>query len=357
MIPLLPNIGYAEITSAGTINDVMGSAKSQLPIQFFRLTENISGNLTLANDSAHKKIILDTNGKTITNSSGSPLTNNSSITLEIKGSGNIQSTLKTFTSSVNSASNTGTTTISDADSSTVVVSSVDRTADISLAGGVSVAQGFGGSYTTSNTVYLPNTELITTSVANPGSNSGRPSAAANAAGAELLAILGGASMPNIQSGVSGLSITVTTSGTSVTHTAPTSTSGSGSTFQTFFGTVKFSRANSARMEQAVSGPTPSVSAMRIPNNVVEGASRTIAFTNNLTVPVVLTGTDPYNNVTVAAGATNTITRTSTDGSFNLTGTVSGNDGSSQPFALSPVNSGTGSISSTAYTGTFSASAL
>ena len=73
------------------------------------------------NDSAHKKIILDTNGKTITNSTGSPLTTNSSTTLELKGSGNIQSTLKTFTSSVASTSNTGTTTISEADNSTVLV--------------------------------------------------------------------------------------------------------------------------------------------------------------------------------------------------------------------------------------------
>jgi len=357
MIPLLPNIGYAEISSAGTINDEMGASKSKLPIQFFRLTSNISGNLTLTNNSAHKKIILDTNGKTITNSSGAPLTSNSSTTLEIKGSGNIQSTLKTFTSSVDSTSNTGTTTISDADSSTVVVSSADRIADISLAGGVSVAQGFGGSYSTSNTVYLPNTELITTSVPNPGGNSGSVSAAGNAAGAELLAIIGGANMSNIQSGVSGLSITVTTSGSSVTHTAPTSTSGSGSTFQTFFGTVKFSLTSNARMEKAVEGATPSVSGMRIPNNVVDGAARTIAFTNNLAIPVVLTGADPYDSVTVAAGATNTITRTSTDGSFNVTGTISGNDGSSQPFALALVNNGTGSINTNAYTGTFSASAL
>ena len=79
-IPLISNIGFTEVTSAGNLNSKAGTAKSKLPVQFFRLANNISGNLTLDNDSAHKKIILDTNGKTITNSSGSPLTTNSSTT-------------------------------------------------------------------------------------------------------------------------------------------------------------------------------------------------------------------------------------------------------------------------------------
>ena len=73
-IPLIGNVGFTEVSSAGTLNDKAGTAKSKLPIQYFRLTGNISGNLTLNNNSAHKKIILDTNGNTITNSAGSPLT-------------------------------------------------------------------------------------------------------------------------------------------------------------------------------------------------------------------------------------------------------------------------------------------
>jgi len=347
MIPLLPNIGYAEISSAGTINDEMGASKSKLPIQFFRLTQNISGNLTLTNDSAHKKIILDTNGKTITNSSGAPLTTNSSTTLEIKGSGNIQSTLKTFTSSVDSTSNTGTTTISDADSSTVVVSSADRAADISISGGVSVTSGFQGSMSGANPFHFPNTELLTLP-SNPGGNTGSLSGGATAATQQLLTIVGGTSFPNLQSGA-GFSVNV--DGT--VRTAPTATT-SGEFASVSFGALTFQHIGQGRAR--LFGGS-SISAMQIPNNIVDGGGRTIAFTNNLTVPVVLTGTDPYNNVTVAAGATNTITRTSTDGSFSLTGTISGSDGSSQPFALALVNNGTGSISSTAYTGTFSASAL
>ena len=71
-IPLISNIGFTEVNSAGVLNDKAGTAKSKLPIQLFKLTDNITGNLQLNNDTAHKKIILDTNGKTILNENGSP---------------------------------------------------------------------------------------------------------------------------------------------------------------------------------------------------------------------------------------------------------------------------------------------
>jgi len=349
MIPLFPNIGFVEIDSAGTINDAMGSAKSQLPIQFFRLTENISGNLTIADDASHKKIILDTNGKTITNSSGAPITNNSSTTVEIKGSGNIQSTLKTFTLAVTSNSNTGTSTFSNSDSSTVVVSAEDRTSDISASGGVSVASGFGGSMSGVGPFYFPNTELLTLP-SNPGSNNGNLSGGAATAVAQLFTIVGGGSMPNIQSGA-GFSVNV--DGT--VHTAPSSTSSTTAvfgnlTFQNFGG-------NRIRIFGNNSGSALSVSAMKIPNNIIDNGSRLFTYTNNLATSVILSGDDPFNDITVSAGATATFTRTSTDGSFNITGTVSGNNSDSQPFVLIPVNNGSGNISTTAYTGTLSASAL
>lgn len=101
----------------------------------------------------------------------------------------------------------------------------------------------------------------------------------------------------------------------------------------------------------------SVSSIRIPNNTVAGGGRTIAFTNNLAISCVLTGADPFDSVTVAAGATNTQTRSTTDGSFSLTGTISGSDGSSRPFALKDINDGSGSVDETAYTGTKSVSAF
>jgi len=344
MIPLFPNIGFVEIDSAGTINDAMGSAKSQLPIQFFRLTENISGNLTIADDASHKKIILDTNGKTITNSSGAPITNNSSTTVEIKGSGNIQSTLKTFTLAVTSNSNTGTSTFSNSDSSTVVVSAEDRTSDISASGGVSVAKGFQGSMSGANPFFFPITELLTLPT-NPGSNNGNLSGGAATAVAQLFTIVGGANFPNLQSGA-GFSVNV--DGT--VHTAPSSTSSN----SVSFGAMVIENFGSNRIR--IFGGS-SISAMQIPNNIIDNGSRLFTYTNNLATSVILSGDNPFDDITVSAGATATFTRTDTDGSFNITGTVSGNDSDSQPFVLTPVNNGSGDISTTAYTGTLSASAL
>ena len=346
-IPLISGLGFTEVSSAGNLNDKAGTAKSKLPIQFFRLSDNITGNLTLNNDSAHKKIILDTNGKTITNENGAPLTTNSSTTLELKGSGNIQSTLKTFTASESSTSHTGTTVLSNSDSSTLVVALADRAADISVSGGVSVASGFQGSMSGADPFHFPNTELLTLP-SNPGGNTGSLSGGATAATQQLFTIVGGASFPNLQSGA-GFSVNV--DGT--VRTAPTATT-SGEFASVSFGALTFQFFGSSRV-RAFGGS--SISAMQIPNNIVSDGGRTIAFTNNLAISVVLTGADPYDGVTVAAGATNTVTTTTTDGSFSLTGTISGSDGSSQPFALVPPNDGTGSINTDAYTGTLSASAL
>jgi hypothetical protein len=355
-IPFISNVGFTEVSSSGSLNTKAGD-KTKLPIQFFRLSGAITGALTLDNNSAHKKIILDTNGNNITNSSGSPLTTNSSTTLELKGSGNVQSTLKTFTSSESSTSNTGTTTISEADNSTVVVTSVARDADISLTDGVSVTTGFGGVFSTSETVLLPNTEKITLP-ANPGSNTGSLQSDARTAGEQMLAVAGGdANMTNLKD--SNFSITfgngVTKTGSDATtpssNTVRFSASGGGQVSFTIVGTI----GSGAFMRPILD--SGSVSSIRIPNNTVAGGGRTIAFTNNLAISCVLTGADPFDSVTVAAGATNTQTRSTTDGSFSLTGTISGSDGSSRPFALKDINDGSGSVNEDAYTGTKSVSAF
>ena len=131
-IPLISNVGFTEVSSSGVLNDKASTGANKLPIQLFKLSGAISGNLQMNNDSAHKKIILDTNGNNILNSSGSPITNNSSVSVELVGSGNVQSTLKTFTSSQSSTSNSGTTTISEADNSTVNVQTDTHEFDTAL---------------------------------------------------------------------------------------------------------------------------------------------------------------------------------------------------------------------------------
>jgi hypothetical protein len=351
-VPLISSVGFTEVNSAGTLNEKAGTTKSKLPVQFFRLTDNISGNLTMTDDSAHKKIILDTNGFNIINPDGSPITNNSSTTINLKGSGEVKSTLLTFTSSESSTSNTGTTTISAADNSTVVVTSATRDADISLTDGVSVSTGFGGVFSTSDTVMLPNTELLDLPP-NPGSNNGTLQSSARAAAVQMLTLAGGdSSMSNLKDSnfriVFGNGVTKT--GSDASHVGNTIT------FSTTGHQVNFSFISSGGnfVRPTITG---SVSSIRIPNNTVSGGGRTIAFTNNLAIACVLTGADPFDNVTVAAGATNTQTVLTTDGSFSLTGTISGSDGSSRPFALKDINDGTGSVDETEYTGTKSVSAF
>ena len=64
-IPFISNVGFTEVSSSGSLNTKAGD-KTKLPVQFFRLSGAITGALTLTNNPAHKKIILDTNGNNIT---------------------------------------------------------------------------------------------------------------------------------------------------------------------------------------------------------------------------------------------------------------------------------------------------
>jgi len=352
-IPLISGLGFTEVDSAGTLNDKAGEAKSKLPIQFFRLTDNISGNLTLNNDSAHKKIILDTNGKTILNSSGSPLTTNSSTTLELRGSGNVQSTLKTSNAAVASTSNTGTTVFSNSDSSQVVVSNIDTDTTVEKYIDTSGNFAYNGS-----TIDSSGTTTVGGSTPNASTIFGSGSSTAY-----------------------GINTTDgTTAARFIGDTATGASSPVGNGYQLYIAQIPPNTVSQLRMDEYANISIGQYSGSVGGHNrysgttnhqlnfsgtrrlwwryVRSGNDRRFVFTNNLSISCTLSGADPYDGVTVAAGASNTITTTnSTDGSFNITITITGNNGSSQPYALAVVNSGTGSINTDAYTGTLSASAL
>tara|TARA_R100000455_G_C6221402_1_gene85762 strand:- start:364 stop:780 length:417 start_codon:yes stop_codon:yes gene_type:complete len=88
--------------------------------------------------------------------------------------------------------------------------------------------------------------------------------------------------------------------------------------------------------------------------VRSGNDRSFVFTNNLNIACVLSGADPFDGVTVNSGATATATTSnSTDGTYNITMTISGNDDNSRPFALVKLNNGTGTVDFTtqSYSGT------
>ena len=364
-IPLISNIGFTEVNSEGNLNTKAGTAKSKMPIQLFKLTDNISGNLTLDNSSFHKKIILDTNGKTITNSTGSPLTTNSSTNLELKGSGNIQCTLKTFTSAEASTGNTGTTTIADADNSTVLVGTDHTfTSNLTSFSGQADILGnvFAEMYNTTWAGYVGGNLMPNVNDANFRMQFNDAFTEDNPPGGGLIVGPGGGGQSSYTSNAGRVCSPVTPTSNTVSggyrimgwSNAGFDPRGGGNYSITMRVAtngnlqISISGANDPRYELIANGVIP---------NAITNTGRKFTFTNNLAVSTVLTGNDPFNSVTVTSGGTNVQTRDSTDGSFSLTGTISGNNGSGQPFALKPVNNGSGDVVVTDYSGTLSASAL
>ena len=121
-IPLISNLSFTKVSSSGNLNDKVPATRINLPIQYFQNVDNISGNLTLDDNDSHKKVILDTQDKTVLNTTGSPLTNdNPNTAIDLRGSGNIQSQLKSHTVSVSNTAYTGTTTVTALNNSLVVV--------------------------------------------------------------------------------------------------------------------------------------------------------------------------------------------------------------------------------------------
>lgn len=352
-IPLISGVGFTEVNSAGVLNDKAGTAKSKLPVQFFKLTDNISGNLTLNNDSAHKKIFLDTNGNNILNPNGSPLTTNSSTTLELLGSGNIQSTLKTSTATESSTGHTGTTTFSNSDSSTIVVSNVNT--DTTVEKYIDASGNFAYNGST-----IDSSGVTTVGGSTPNAST----------------IFGSGSSTSF-----GINVTDgTTAAQFIGDTAVGGSSPVSFGYQLYIAQIPPNTVSQLRMDE-YANQGYNVTGRQVGGHnrysgttnhqlnfsgtrrlwwryVRSGNDRSFVFTNNLSISCVLSGADPFDGVTVSAGATATSTSTnSTDGSFNITMTISGSDGSSQPFALAVVNSGTGSLDTSGYSGTFSASAL
>ena len=89
--PFISNLGFTTVDSAGTLNTKAGS-KDNLPVQFYKLTADITGVLTINNNANHAKIILDMNDRNLLGASGtgtatSPIVFNGTGTVEIKGGG------------------------------------------------------------------------------------------------------------------------------------------------------------------------------------------------------------------------------------------------------------------------------
>ena len=382
-IPLVSNVGFTEVTqslvdsNSGVLNDIAGTAKSKLPLQYFKLNENISGNLTMNNDSAHKKIILDTDGKTLLNSAGSPLTQNSSTALELKGSGNVQSTLKTSTLEQTDATHTGTTNFANSDSSTIVVSdvgtdtSVEKYIDVTR---TSNSNGQAGMALTGAQVDAAGN--ITVGSTTPGASTIFSAGSTN----------NGFSIANGNTSVVFIGDTATSSSSPYSYnyrlyigtTANTSIAlntyeyaniSSGYANMGFGGKMGYHNGNGNShtfgfvgmwtVGPDYSGGEAGIGGLTFTRRmwfrvIRSGNDRSFVFTNNLNIACVLSGADPFDNVTVNSGATASSSSTnSTDGTYNITMTISGNDGNNHPYALAKLNNGTGTVDLTTqgYTGT------
>ena len=89
--PFISNLGFTTVSTAGTLNTKAGS-KDALPVQYYKLTADITGVLTINNNANHAKIILDMNDRNLVGASGtgtstSPVVFNGTGTVEIKGGG------------------------------------------------------------------------------------------------------------------------------------------------------------------------------------------------------------------------------------------------------------------------------
>ena len=377
--PLISNLGFTEVNSAGSLNTKAG-AKINLPIQLYKLTGNVSGQLTLDSTTNHKKIILDTNGFNIDNGSDAPLDMDApgGTTVELKGSGAIRATGKTTTITQGSSGHTGTTTAGSGDTTQVVVDTSHTYTETQIndirpdpgnsygsGGGASWGDGAGTSH-----AYPPNGGSNRTSHRTHGTYYNTSTATK----------FGGPSLTNVIRSDFSMTFThafmedgnrtdgpITGVGGSFPPTTNTTHSYSGATYRFCRWFSAFQRVNNGNAGQT--GVAIYIDA----NNgkaVVElengrGAfcqirdvkcfstetGRKFTFTNNTDHTVTMGGTNnPVSGSSVAAGGSLTGTRNSEDGSYNITSTLPSTDGSGNPLSIHDLNKGTALLDSSQHTG-------
>jgi len=386
-IPLISNIGFTEVSSAGDLNTLAGS-KINMPLQYFKLTGAITGQLTLSENSNHKKVILDTNGNNITNADGSPLNFNcpSGVPVELKGSGNVQSEKRTFTSTVSDSSNTGTTTIATGGNSTMVVTNINLYPDTSVSGSYQpsfgpgapnsssifqIADGqtggsnnFGNAWrlrVPSGQTWQVGSDILTAGTDLTASQNNTAIGASNSFNkiTSFSVVIdtgaGGDSTRSFHpstwtSGFAGDSNKYDTNNTTGQNLIYNVTNGRWEGYNgTTFGHTPTGRRGNAAPPQLI---TLTVG--------VQAESRRLVFTNNTSHTITLSGGDPFTDTAVAAGATSTIERSaSTNGSFDITGTFPATNDSGAPLSSLDVNEGSATVNTAAqsYSGTLSVKAF
>jgi len=376
--PLISNLGFTEVNSSGSLNSKAG-AKINLPIQLYKLTGDVSGQLTLSSTTNHKKVILDTNGFDIINTD-SPLNMDtpSGVEVELKGGGTIKATERTFTISQGTSSHTGTNTSDGGDASTVVTGTNHTYTeqvinDIRPDPGNSYGSGGGTSWGDGGG---------TTHAYPPSSGGNRNSHRTHSTyyNTSTATKFGGPSLTNVIRSDFSMTFThafvedgartsapITGVGGSFPPTTNTTHSYSGATYRFCRWFSAFQRvnngnagstgvaiyvdANNARAVVELENGRGAFCQIRDVKCFNTATGRKFTFTNNSDQTVTMGGSNnPLSGSTCAAGATLTGTRNSTDGALNVTGTIPATDGSSNPLSLSDLNSGSALLDSSQHTG-------
>ena len=377
--PLISNLGFTEVNSAGSLNSKAG-AKINLPIQLYKLTGNVSGQLTLDSTTNHKKVILDTNGFNIDNGSDAPLDMDTpgGTTVELKGSGAIRATGKTTTITQGSASHTGTTTAGTGDTTQVVVDTnhtytQTQINDIRPDPGSSYGSGGG----------TPWNDNYRITVGYPPSGGGnRGSTAVNQAyySTSTGTKFGGRMLTNVIRSDFSMTFThafvedgnrtdgpITGVGGSFPPTNNTTHSVGGNTYRFCRWFSAFQRVNNGNAGQTgvaiylntsnqhavveLENGRPSFCQIRDVRVSSTETGRKFTFTNNTDHTVTMGGTNnPLSGSSVATSGSLTGTRNSEDGSYNITSTLPSTDESGNPLAIHDLNKGTALLDSSQHTG-------
>jgi len=378
--PLISNLGFTEVSSSGSLNDKAG-AKINLPIQLFKLTGNVSGQLTLDSTANHKKVILDTNGFDIDNGSDAPLDMDTpgSVKVELKGNGTIKATKRTFTISQASTSHTGTTADPDNASQTVVDTNHTYTEqvinDIRPDPGNSYGNGGGASWGDGGG---------TTHAYPPSSGSNRNSHRTHGTyyNTSTATKFGGPSLTNVIRSDFSMTFThafmedgnrtdgpITGVGGSFPPTTNTTHSYSGATYRFCRWFSAFQRvnngnagstgvaiyidANNGRAVVELENGRGAFCQIRDVKCFNTATGRNFTFTNNTDHTVELdnlSSSNPLGGPSVLSGASITGTRNSTDGSYSITATVPATDGSGNILSVHDLNKGTALLDSSQHTG-------
>jgi len=376
--PLISNLGFTEVSSAGSLNTEAG-AKINLPIQLYKLTSNISGQLTLDSTANHKKVILDTNGFNIDNGSDAPLDMDTpaGTTVELKGTGAIRATGKTTTITQGSASHTGVTAGGSGDTSDVEVNTnhtytETQINDIRPDPGSSFGSGGGVSWS----------DNFRITVGYPPTGGNRSSTAANPTyyNTSTGTKFGGRMLTNVLRSDFRMTFThafvedgnrtdgpITGNGGSFPPTNNTTHTVGGNTYRWLRWFSAFQRVNNGNAGQTgvaiylntsnqkavveLENGRPSFCQIRDVKCFSTETGRKFTFTNNTDHTVTMGGSNnPVSGSSVAAGGSLTGTRNSENGSYNITFTLPNTDGGGNPLAIHDLNKGTALLDSSQHTG-------